>query len=180
MSEIFEVMKSRVSYRGKYRPDAVPREHLIAIMEAGLSAPSGCNQQTTSLIAVDDEAVLDKVRSCLRENLKRPICQSAPALICVLSQDIKSYHGMSFSKQDYAAAIQNMLLAIKALGYDSCWFEGYMTDESGNGRKLADILGVPEEYELVCILPVGIADEDVKSVEKKAFSERAWFNAFKG
>ncbi|MBQ8568282.1 MAG: nitroreductase family protein [Oscillospiraceae bacterium] len=180
MSDLFEVIGSRISYRGEYKPEAVPEEHLRAIMEAGLAAPSGCNQQTTSLIAVNDRQVLDKVQSCLRENLKRPICQSAPAVICVLSQDIKSYHGMSFSKQDYAAAIQNMLLAIKALGYDSCWFEGYMTDESGNGRKIADILGVPAEYDLVCILPVGIAADTAKPVDKKAFSERAWFNSFGG
>ena len=50
---VFEAINKRHSYRGKYKPDPIPREDLIKIMQAGLDAPSGCNKQTTSLIAVD-------------------------------------------------------------------------------------------------------------------------------
>ena len=46
------------------------------------------------------------------------------------------------------------------------------------GRKMADILGVPEEYELVCYLPVGIAAEDVQPPKKLPCSERAWLYGF--
>ena len=53
-----ETILARSSYRGEYQNIPVPREDLIAIMEAGLAAPSGCNQQTTSIIAIDDPAVL--------------------------------------------------------------------------------------------------------------------------
>ena len=49
----FQAIHARRSYRGKYKPTPVPREDLIRIME-----PSGCNKQTTSLIAVDDPAIL--------------------------------------------------------------------------------------------------------------------------
>ena len=55
--------------------------------------------------------------------------------------------------QDYSAAIENMLLAIQALGYASCWIEGHVTDVDQIGRQMADILGVPENMELVCFLP---------------------------
>ena len=48
---------ARTSYRGKYEPTPVPREHLQQLLETGLSAPSGCNRQTTALIAVDDETL---------------------------------------------------------------------------------------------------------------------------
>ena len=54
----FEVINARHSYRGSYKPVQVPREDLMKIMQAGLAAPSGCNKQTTSLIAVDDPEVL--------------------------------------------------------------------------------------------------------------------------
>ena len=53
-----EMILSRTSYRGTYRQTPVPREHLKAILEAGLDAPSGCNKQTTSLIAVDDPGLV--------------------------------------------------------------------------------------------------------------------------
>ena len=116
----FETLQKRHCYRGKFRPDPVPREDLRAIMEAGLAAPSGCNTQTTSLIAVDDPELLAKLRAIINKR----VGDSAPAMICVLTQRIPSYHGRCFAVQDYAAAIENMLLAIVALGYQSCWVEG--------------------------------------------------------
>lgn len=48
------------------------------------------------------------------------------------------------------------------------------------GDRIARILAVPDEYELVCILPVGIAEGKVSAPIKKEFKERAWFNTFKG
>lgn len=169
-----ETILARSSYRGEYQNIPVPREDLIAIMEAGLAAPSGCNQQTTSIIAIDDPAVLTDVKKIIT----RPNLQSVPALICVLTQEIASYRGNSYHVQDYAAAIQNMLLAMKSLDYDSCWYEGYMNNEAGLGQKVADYLGVPEDYRLICVLPVGIAAEPLRKVEKKPFEQRAWFNGF--
>ena len=71
-----------------------------------------------------------------------------------------------------------MLLAITALGYASCWYEGHITDDDRIGDQMARILGVPEDYELVCFLPVGIAKSSPTSPRKKEFSQRAWFNGF--
>ena len=50
---VIEAIHYRHSYRGKYKDIPVPKEDLIKIMQAGLDAPSGCNKQTTSLIAVE-------------------------------------------------------------------------------------------------------------------------------
>ena len=71
-----------------------------------------------------------------------------------------------------------MLLAITALGYQSCWFEDHITDIDRIGDKMARILNVPEDYELVCFLPVGVAEDEPKHPRKKPFEERAWFNGF--
>ena len=45
-------------------------------------------------------------------------------------------------------------------------------------QLMAAILGVPEEYELIAYLPVGIPEAPGKRVRKKPLSERAWFNGF--
>jgi nitroreductase len=173
---IIETIKTRRSYRGTYKADIVPREDLVTIMEAGLAAPSGCNKQTTSLICVDDPDVLGKIHAVIDP----PIAETAPALICVLTQRINAYRDKCFAIQDYSAAIENMLLAIEELGYRSCWYEGHITDDDRIGDKIANILNVPEEYDLVCVLPVGIAEKEPGVPKKKSFSERAWFNAFNG
>ena len=54
----------------------------------------------------------------------------------------------------------------------------HITDEDGIGKKMAKILNVPDGYELVCFLPVGIAENEPACPPKKAFGERAWFNAY--
>lgn len=172
--DTFEAISGRYSYRGVYQDTPVPREHLKMIMQAGLNAPSGCNKQTTSVIAVDDRAVLAKLNAVIDP----PLAETAPAMICVLTRKIIAYRDRTFYVQDYAAAIQNMLLAIHALGYTSCWVEGHVTDTDRIGDKMAAILGVPEEYQLVCYLPVGIPAQEGKRVKKKPFEDRAWFNGF--
>ena len=169
-----ELIMRRRSYRGKYKPDKIPREDLKTIMEAGLAAPSGCNKQTTSLIAVDDGALLER----LHAEIDPPVARTAPAMICVLTRRINAYRDRCFAVQDYAAAIENMLLTIVALGYQSCWYEGHITDTDRIGDRMAKILGVPDEYELVCILPVGVAEGEPAEPKKMAFGERAWFNGF--
>ena len=171
---VLDAIRSRHSYRGKYQPTPVPRSDLETIMQAGLDAPSGCNRQTTSLIAVDDPAVLQR----LREVINPPVAETAPAAICVLTRRINAYRDKCFAVQDYSAAIQNMLLAIVELGYQSCWIEGHITDDDRICDKMARILNLPEEYELVCFLPVGIAESSPAVPPKKPFSERAWFNSF--
>ncbi len=169
-----EVINKRRSYRGEYLETPVPREHLIQIMEAGLAAPSGSNKQTTSLIAVDDAGIIKK----LYEVINRPLGATAPAMICVLTRRICAYKGNCYAVQDYAAAIENMLLAIVDLGYESCWVEGYVTDTDRVGYQMAQILGVPDEYELIAFLPVGVAKDACREISKLPFEKRAWFNGF--
>ena len=170
-----EAMETRRSYRGRFADTAVAREDLRRILKAGLSAPSGCNKQTASFIAVDDPELLKRLLAVIDP----PIAETAPAAICVLTQRIIAYRDRCYAVQDYAAAIENMLLAITELGYASCWYEGHITDEDCLGRKMAEILGVPEDYELVCFLPVGVPIEKTHPAPKKTFAERAWFNGFR-
>lgn len=171
---IIDTIEKRRSYRGKYKPVPVPREDLITIMKAGLAAPSGCNRQTTSLIAIDDKAVLDKVKSVIDP----PVAETAPAAICVLTRRINAYRDKCFAVQDYSAAIENMLLAVTELGYHSCWYEGHITDDDRICDRIAKLLNVPDEYELVCFLPIGIAEDEPVMPKKHPFEERAWFNSF--
>lgn len=169
-----EIIAARHSYRGKYQSTHIPREDLKQILEAGYHAPSGCNMQTTSFIAVDDPDMMQQLHAVIDP----PVGETAPAMICVLTRKIIAYRDKTFYIQDYAAAIENMLLAIVDLGYASCWYEGHITDTDRICDRMAQILGVPEGYELVCFLPVGIPAEEVKAVKKKDFSRRAWLNGF--
>lgn len=170
----FETICKRRSYRGEFGETSVPREHLKQIMEAGLAAPSGANLQTTSLIAVDDPKLLKQIHDIIQLN----VTSTAPAMICVLTRPLLSRKGKCFATQDYAAAIENMLLTLVELGYQSCWVEGYLNDPDQKGYQVAQLLGVPDEYRLAVVLPLGVAKGGFKEIVKQPFEERAWFNGF--
>lgn len=174
--DIFDVIRGRTSYRGRYKNIPVKKEDIALILEAGAAAPSGCNKQTTSFIAVDDEGLLNELKSLIDP----PVAMTAPCFILVLTRKIFAYRDRCFNVQDYSAAIQNMLLAIKALGYESCWYEGHITDDDDIAGKLAEYMGIPGEYRIVCILPVGLAAESVTRAQKMPLESRAWFNGFGG
>ena len=55
-----------------------------------------------------------------------------------------------------------------------------ITDEDRICDKIAELLNVPDEYEVVCILPVGKAADDFHAPGKKPFGERVKFNSWDG
>ena len=174
--DIMQTILTRRSYRGPYLPEPVPREDLRTLVEAGLAAPSGCNKQTVQLLAVDDPAVLARIKSVIDP----PVGETAPAAICVLSKPLIAYRDRCFAVQDYSAAIENILLAAHALGYASCWYEGHITDADRIGRKMADLLGVPEDLDLVCFLPIGRPAQPLTAPRKQPFEARAFLNGYGG
>lgn len=174
--ETFEAIKTRYSYRGSYKNTPIPREDLRKILEAGLAAPSGRNTQTTSLIALDDPDKVSFIAKLVKTNGFRG--ENPPAGICILTQQIPAYGDVYFNVQDYSAAIENMLLAITALGYASCWIEGQVTKDTGTQEQIAKLLNIPADYTVVGFLPVGVAEAEGKRPDYKAFEERAWFNGF--
>ena len=126
------------------------------------------------MICVDDPEVLEKIHAVIDP----PVAETAPAMICVLTERVFAYRDKCYSVQDYSAAIENMLLTIVELGYQSCWFEGHITDEDRIGDRIAKILNVPDNYDLICILPIGKAESEPTLPKKKDFKDRAWFNTF--
>ena len=169
---VLNTIFDRSSYRGAFRDIPVPRHDLELILRAGIAAPSGCNRQTTAFAAVDDPEKVQAVKAIF----DRPSCQSAPAFIMVFAQEAVAADGHFYHVEDFAAAMENMLLAIKALGYESCWYQGNVRDCA---KELAAVVGMPERYQLKGLLPVGVpADEPVKLKVKKPFEARAWFNEY--
>jgi len=172
--DFFDAVKTRFSYRGRYKDQPVPEEHLRKIVQAGLDAPSGCNLQTTEFVIVTDP---DRVRQ-LAGIVGRRTVATAPALIVAICDIEANAEGMHFWIEDCAAATENVLLAIAALGYASCWIDGALQRE-GRAEQVAALLGVPPGRIVRIVIPVGIPDEAETRRAKRPFAERAWSNAYK-
>ncbi|MBU0718673.1 MAG: nitroreductase family protein [Planctomycetes bacterium] len=171
--DVFEAIANRHSYRGAFTGAPVPREDLTKIVSAGLAAPSGCNKQTTTFVVVDDPETLAKVEGIVK------LYNPPKALIVCVVDPAPVYQGMSFEKEDCSAAVENMLLAITAMGYATVWIDGQLRTD-GRAERLGDLLGVPKDRRVQVILPVGVPAESCTGPEKKPFDERAWFDTYGG
>jgi len=172
--DFFEAVDARYSYRGDFTDDPVSRDDLEKIVSAGLAAPSGCNKQTTTFVCVSDPELVRKIGEL--QSMKA--CKTARAFICccIDREPEAAYKEFSFQVEDCAAAVENMLLAISALGYASVWIDGGLRVE-GRAEKIGELLNVPESKVVRVILPVGSPVAEGPRRDKMAFSERAWFDA---
>jgi nitroreductase len=172
--EFFDVVNGRHSYRGPYTDAPVPGADLVKIVEAGINAPSAVNWQTTTFVIVNGPEVLSKI-AALAPDVKG--LNTCPALIAVVADgpEESPRPGLFFGVQDYAAATENMLLAITALGYASVWTEG-MLARNDNWRAVGELLGVPSPKRVRVLLPVGVPAEPLVARGRKPFAERAHWN----
>jgi nitroreductase len=173
--DVFEAIARRHSYRGGFTDARVPREHLTRIVQAGIQAPSGCNAQTTSFVIVDDPAVLARLAAIV----DKPVVREARAIIVCVVEHRAAYGNMSFAVEDCSAAVENMLLAITALGYATVWLDGVLRTE-GKAQAIADVLGVPSCREVRIMLPLGVPKEPGRQRERLPFAARAGFNRYGG
>lgn len=171
--DVFQAIAQRHSYREAYLDRPVPREDLIRIVQAGIQAPSGKNEQTTSFVIVDDPQLLDQIASWI----DKPVCKTAQAMIACVIDPRPVLNGISFAVEDCAAAVENMLLAITALGYASVWLDGVLRRDE-IAQKISRLLHVPADKTVRVLLPVGVPAKSGTPKEKLPFEQRAWFNRY--
>ena len=183
----WEVIKTRRSVR-QFKPDPVPEEHLLKIVDAARMAPCAGNEQAWEFIIVQDKKLIEAMKNecvrnvetqlkeksglsgkALKEELEKRVDQgitgrlSAPAYIVVLTDNQRKWP--SYNRHDGPLAAGYLLLAARALGYGTV----YMTDSIPDNvtRK---VLNIPDRYSRVCITPVGIPVE-WPTAEKKELDE---------
>ncbi|MBB6479399.1 nitroreductase family protein [Spirochaeta isovalerica] len=171
--ELFEAIAKRYSYRGEFTDQKVPEEDLVHIVQAGIQAPSGKNSQTTEFVIITDKADIEAIAGIIGYKYLK----TAPALIAVFSDTSPTMSGYSFYREDYAAAVENILLAVTAYGYSSLWIDGALRSEN-RIERISKLLNAPADRLLTVVLPVGKAVNEGVQNSKKPFGERAWFGRY--
>jgi len=171
--DVFEAIEKRHSYRGVFADTPVAREDLRKIVQAGIRAPSACNAQIATFVIVDDPELLRQIAAIL----DRPVCNTARAMIACIEDPRPIYKGIAFSAEDCAASVENMLLAITALGYATVWLDGVLRRDN-IAKMINELLGVPPDKSIRVLLPIGVAAEPGKQMEKLPWEQRAWFNKY--
>jgi nitroreductase len=142
--DALEAIQRRRSVR-EFTGDPIPRVDIEKIVDAGRMAASGYNRQPWEFIVVTDPAMIDKLKVAAQW------MERAGAVIAVALDPTTKYW-----LEDGSAAIENMLIASTALGYGSCWLEGYTLPREEEFKVL---LGVPDNRRLLTLVPIGVPVE---------------------
>ena len=153
--DALEAIRRRRSVR-RYTGDPIPREDLEKIVDAGRLAASGNNRQPWDFIVVTDRAMIDRLK------VAAGWMDKAGAIIAVVLDPSSRWW-----LEDGSAAVENMLIASTALGYGSCWLEGYTLPREEEFKALLD---VPEGKRLLTLVPIGVPAE-WPTVEKKPLEQ---------
>ena len=156
--DTFELISTRRSIR-KFTDDPVSDDLIHKILEAGIRAPSGLNNQPWRFAVIRDSELKSEI-SVLTHYSK--IVLGANVLIAVFLDNSASYDRTK-DCQAVGACIQNMLLSIHHLGLGAVWLGEILK----NRETVERILEVPEGCELMAVIALGHPLE-----EKKAHGSR--------
>jgi nitroreductase len=149
--DVFEAIRTVLAVRS-YRPDPIPHHVVLRILEAGRLTGSSMNRQPWHFVVVDDKATLQQVADLAQTG---PYIAEAPLAIVVAAG--KTTFGVS----DGSRAIQSMVLAAWEQGVGSNWV-GFRGMEGIRG-----LLGLPEEYEILAVIPFGYPVDPGSQGKKK-------------
>ena len=169
---VSDIILSRRTVR-RFKPISVDRSLLEKMVNAGRLAPSAGNLQPLEFIAVDDGEVCREVFPCLRwaayitprgnpQPGQEPMAYIVPLVNLAVREQGFEY--------DVGAAMENMILAAREEGVGSCWLL------SVDRERLAEILNVPQQYRIDCVLALGYPAES-PITEEFADSVKYWQDA---
>ena len=160
MNEVLKAIESRRSVR-KFKPDLPAKESIDTVVQAGLQAASGKNEQAAMVLVVTDKALRDEIS---RDNCAIGGWQEgfdpfygAPAILIVLGRKDFPTH-----LYDGSLMLGNMMLAAHSLGLANIWI--HRAKEEFETEKYQNLLkqhGIEGEWEGIGHLALGFAAGDL-------------------
>ena len=180
MTDLMDIIKGRRSIR-KYQEKEIPEDLLNQILESVQWAPSWANTQCWEVIVARDAGVRDNLAEAVpKSNPPRKHFTGAPVIL-VLCGKLKSsgyYKGQAATKFgdwfmfDLGLAAQNIVLTAHQLGL------GTVITGLFDHEKAASVMGVPEGYELVSMIPLGYPAHESSAPKRRAISDFTHYDKF--
>ena len=156
-----ENIMSRKSVR-KFLDEPVPNDVLESVLKAGMAAPSAMNRQPWAIEVVNDKEILNGLSAMLPYGR----LETAPVAIIVCGDMSKTLEGNArdFWVVDCSMMAENILLAAHAHGLGAVFTGAWPTKERGD--KVKEYLGMPENYEVLGVIPMGYPAENPEPKDK--------------
>ncbi len=152
----------------RFTNEQVTYEDIETIVDAGLAAPTAANRRPVHILVLQEE---DKRRELYEKNNRGRLIAEATAAIAVYG-DTNIEENEFLLNNDCSAAMQNMLIAIEALGLGGVWISA--KDEDWR-NLVTEVYQVPKEYKLYGMIAFGHPNE-VKETHGSADPNKVHFN----
>ena len=163
-------IKTRFSVR-KFKDQEIEDWKINEILECGRQAPSGLNNQPWRFIVIKSNEIQEKIADCTKYG---GILKAANVLIAVFFNEEEGYNRTK-DIQAIGACIENMMLAIHALGLGGVWIGEILNQR----EKVEKILEVPNFLELQAVVALGHPIENLKkSSSRKDFHKIAYLDKY--
>ena len=136
----------------KYTDEPVSEEHITAMLEAAMSAPSGMNLKPWHFVVVSDRERLDRLGATTKS---WGMLKEAPLAVVVCGDPAISE---KYWDQDSIAALENLLIAVSMLGLGGVWLGCHPNPERVG--PVREILGIPEPVVPIAVLSIGHPAEE--------------------
>ena len=150
-SIILENIHNRKSVRN-FTGEPVTKSCLLALLKAGMAAPSARNRQPLAFVVVTERSILDALSDELPYT-KMLFKAGAAIVVCGdMSTDLEDGANDLWC-QDAAAATENILLAAEAMGLGAVWSALFPYPAREN--HVRNMLKLPPVVNPFSIIPVG-------------------------
>lgn len=169
MATTLEDLRNRRSCRS-YQSRQITEEELQQVLEAGMYAPTGMGAQSPVIVAVQDPAVIERLRGMNAAILGHPEADpfyGAPTVLIVLAD--KSAPTYFY---DGCCVMDNLLNAAEAAGLGSCWIHRAKEEfESDAGKAMLAKWGIQGDYEGIghCVLGYREGDKPAPAPRKENY-----------
>lgn len=157
--DTIKALKTRRSVR-RFTDEKIPEDLLIDCIECGMYAPSAGNEQPWHFILITDPQILKKIPSI--HQYAQMMNDAAAGIVVCFDPTLEKHNPMSV--QDCAAATQNILLAVHAMGYGSCWLGVYPREKRMQGFR--DLFKIPDHVVPFSAIAVGKPVKEKTEVDR--------------
>jgi nitroreductase len=185
LNHVIETIKNRRSTR-KFLEEPIREDELSAILEAGIYAPSGGNNQTSHLLVFQNQIVLNELKQLVEQefskieiyegmykSLQGSISASkkggydfsyhAPTLVVIANKK-----GYGNAMADSVCILENMMIAAESLSVGSCYINQlHWLDENPVIHEFLKQQGLEEDETVCCSLALGYSDMKKQSPLKR-------------
>ncbi len=162
MLTVIEAIKNRRSIR-QYRPDPVPDDVVLQLLDCARLAPSASNRQPWRFVVLKDPDIKRELKRCA---YGQHFVESAPCMIvCCVDltvyapgpedgSDNELYAYLGECRFNSAIGTEHIVLAATAFGLGTCWVHLF------DPEKVHQLLKLPDTIAVVTLLAVGYPAEN--------------------